>query len=215
MKYALLLVMFLTLSCAQKVLVPLSNGVKADPEKFTAVYEDERVRIKVVSNAWDGYPSDLDSYLTVIFLEVENRSQEEVFISLTDLTVIDDRGKQYNALTPKDASEVARGSSSVGVSVGIGFGDPHWGFGLWGPPYYYDDVSDVVQKAFVGGRILPGKSMSGFVYFQDFGEKVKRIEFRISYTVEGVVYDVTFPFEVKDGKEGADNGDQENRREDS
>jgi hypothetical protein len=212
MKYALFLISFLLLACAQKVLVPLPNGVNPDPEKLSSLYEDERVRILVKTGAWDGYPSDLEGYLIPIFLEVENRSEGEIRIELEDIVLVDDRGHQLNALSPKDASELARGAPSVGVSVGVGFGTPHWGFGLWGPPYYYyDDVSDIVKKAFIEGKILPGRKVSGFLYFKDELEGAGRVELRLSYSSEGVVYDVTFPFEVRDGKGSADYGNKKDR----
>lgn len=212
MRYALFLISVIILSCAQKVLVPLPNGVEADPKSLSARYEDERVRVVVRTGAWDGYPSDLEGYLLPIYLEVENRSERELLIELKDLLLIDDRGRQYNALSPRDASELARGAPSVGVSVGVGFGTPHWGFGFWGPPYYYDDVSDIVRKAFIEGRILPDRKVYGFVYFKDIPEDVRRIELKVSYSIGGVYYDVSFPFEVKDGKGSSDNGDKENRK---
>ncbi|GEM_PF-1141652 len=212
MKYALLLISFFIVSCAQKVLVPLSNGVEADPRKLKALYRDERIRIEVRTGAWKGYPSDLEGYLLPIYLEVQNLSRSEIDIRLSDIRVIDDRGRQFNALTPKDASELARGSPSVGFSIGVGIGTPHWGLGWWGPPYYYEDVSDIVKRAFIEGSVLPGRKVSGFVYFQDLPKDSKRIELRISYSVEGVVYDVIFPFEVKHGKDGSYNGNKENRQ---
>ncbi|NPA41159.1 MAG: hypothetical protein GXO18_02690 [Aquificae bacterium] len=199
------------LSCSQKVLVPVGNGVKVDERNYSAVYEDERVKIFVKANAWEGYPSDLDDLLLPLYVEIRNKGREVIEVRREDIFLIDDRGNQYNALDPKDAAEVARGDTGVGVGVGIGVGTPHYGVGWTVGTPIYTDVEDVINKAFIPGRVLPGRKLKGFVYFQKLPDEVNRLTLKLGYRI-GEAYRVAeFKFKVRDGKGSSDNGDKESR----
>lgn len=210
----ILVAVILLFSCAQKRLVPVGNGVSVDPKSHTAVYEDERIRILVKANAWDGYPESLSYKLLPIYMEVVNKGDEPVELKKEDIVLIDDLGNQYNPLDPKDAAEVARGGSRVGVSVGVGLSTSHYGLGwLAGTPYDVD-AEDVVNKAFIPGRVYPGAKLKGFLYFQKLHDKANRVTLRIGYKIGGRPSVTEFKFRVEDGKGSADNGNKEDREED-
>ncbi len=215
MGYLLILVIFiLSFSCAQKKLIPLENGVKVDTKTYTSIYEDEFVSIKVRANAWEGYPSDLPDYVLPLYLEVRNKSSEVVEIDLRDITLVDDRGNQFNPLEPKDVAEAVRGGSTVGISVGFAYGTPGWGLGwLAGGPPYYSDTEDVINKAFIPGKVLPGAKLKGFVYFQKIPDEARRVSLRVGYRIGERRKEVVFRFEIREG--GSDNGRKEDRSGDS
>ncbi len=215
MRYLVILVaVLLSFSCAQKKLVPLGNGVKVDAKTYTSVYEDDMVSIKVKANAWEGYPSDLPDYVLPLYLEIHNKSPEAIEIDLKDITLIDDRGNQLNALEPKDVAEAVRGSYGVGVAIGFTYGSPTWGHSLLlgGPPYHgYAD--EVINRAFIPGRILPGARLKGFVYFQRIPDEARRVSLRVGYRIGERRKEVVFKFEIREG--GSDNGRKEDRYGDS
>ena len=215
MRYLVLLaVVLMTFSCAQKKLVPVGDGVRVDPKTYTSIYEDENVRITVRANVWDGYPSDLSNYVLPLYLEVWNKGDEFVEIDPRDLLVIDEKGNQYNALGPKEVAEVVRGGSGVGISVGFAYGTPTWGLGWFaGGPSYYEDTEDIINRAFIPGRILPRATLRGFVYFRKIPDEVRRIALRIGYRIGERRREVVFKFEVRRGS--SDNGDKKNRLGDS
>jgi len=211
MKYILFFcVLMATFSCAQKVLVPVENGVKVDPKTLTATHESTEVKIKVRTNAWECCPSYLDDYVLPIYIEVKNRSPNPIELSLKDVVLVDDKGNQYNALEPKEVAEAVRGGSGVGVSLGFAYGTPGWGLGwVAGGPAYYDSAEDVINKAFIAGRILPGAKLKGFVYFQKIPDEVRRITMRIGYRIGERRKEVVFKFRVRKGS--SDNGHKEDR----
>lgn len=217
MRYALLLIVPLfLLSCAQRVLVPVGNGIKADPKTYTALYEDGNVEVVVKANAWKGYPSDLSSYVVPLYVEVVNKSDREVWIDFKDMLLTDEGGNQYNALSPKDAAEIAKRGGRVGVSFGLSYGTPWWGLGWWAPAYTGDEGSDVVKYALIPGRIEPGSRLRGFVYFQPLPDEVEGVTFKLTYWIEGRPVSVKFPYKVvKDGKGSSSNGSKEDRAENS
>ncbi len=215
MRYlALLVIVFTVFSCAQKKLVPVGNGVYVDPKTYTSAYENERVKIVVRANAWEGYPSDLEDYVLPLYLEVQNKSSEVLEIDPRDLVILDEKGNQYNALEPKDVAEAVRGGSGVGVSVGFAYGAPTWGLSwLAGGPSYYEDTEDIINRAFIPGRVSPGATLRGFVYFQKIPDEVRRITLRVGYRIGGRREEVAFKFKVRKGS--SDNGNKEGRPGDS
>jgi hypothetical protein len=213
--FPFLLLLFLILSCAKKVLIPVGNGVEVDPDKGVAIYRDEWVRIKVKANAWDGYPSSLPDRLLPLYMEIENLSDEKVVIRREEILLIDDRGNQYNALDPKEAAEVVRGSSRIGVSFGFAVGTPSYGLGWLAGAPYTTDVEDVINKAFIPGTLLPGAKLKGFLYFQRLPDEVNRTTLRVGYKIGGQLRVAEFHFKVSDGKGGADNGNKEGGKRDS
>ncbi len=204
--------LLLLLSCAQKRLVPVGNGVRVDPKTSSAFYEDEFVRMTVRVNAWDGYPASLPERLLPVYLEVENKGDRTVELKREWIAVIDDLGNQYNALDPKNAVEAVRGGSRVGVAVGLGFGTPYYGLGFLAGPPYDTDMEEVINRAFIPGKLLPGARLKGFLYFQKLHDKANRVKLRIGYKIAGKLRTVEFRFRVEDGK-GSDSDRSEKDRE--
>ncbi len=205
---------FLLLSCVQKKIVPLKDGLEIDKEKYTSAYTDKNVRIVVRANAWNGYPSDLPSYVMSLYLEVENKSSYIVEIELKDILLIDDKGNQYNVLEPKEVAEIAKSGSSVGVSIGFSYGTPYWGFSwLAGGPFIDKDIEDIINMAFIPGKVEPKARLKGFIYFQKLPDEVNRITLKLSYKIKERKITVRFPFKVEknNGKDSDNNGNKEDR----
>jgi len=186
MRYVVLLMLpFLLLSCAQKKLVPLGNGIEVDPKTYTAIYEDENVRIVVRANAWEGYPSDLSSYVVPLYIEMLNRSNGEIWINFKDMLLLDEKGNQYNALSPKEAAEVAKEGARVGVSLGFSYGTPWWGLGWWAPAYTGDEGSDVVKYALIPGRIEPGSKIRGVRLLPTYSRRHQQVHLQTNLLDRG------------------------------
>jgi hypothetical protein len=51
-------------------------------------------------NAWSGHPTDLDDYLTPIWIGIVNQRSEDVRVSYADFALTDDSGFRYAAISP-------------------------------------------------------------------------------------------------------------------
>ncbi|QWK20669.1 MAG: hypothetical protein KNN13_04960 [Hydrogenobacter thermophilus] len=177
-------------------LLPLEDGLKVNRENFMSVYEGEEVKILVKAQAWKYSPSDLPYYVTPLYMEVKNLSQKNISIDRHGIYLLDDRGNQYNALSPGEVSSML--SYSVGFSLGMAYySSPYW-FG-WYPyyPYYPPTYPDILNYAFVYGTVEPKAILKGFLYFQKLPKEIKNVTLKITYRVNGETKSVSFPFQVE------------------
>ncbi len=201
----LLVPVLLTISCAQKKLVPLgaSGG--------EAVCISGSVKVSAGFGGWRGRPHDLDSYLTLFRLSFENRGGEPVELSYRDILLIDDRNRQLNALDPRLAVSAVAGAPRRGVVLEFVYGIPYLSLGF-GSVYYGKGYGrDVVNLAFVPGRVAPGSRIRGFLYFQKLPEDTQELTLRVIYRTGGreEVCDLRFRVEKEDEEGGASDWSEE------
>ncbi|MEZ0361394.1 MAG: hypothetical protein ABWK04_05810 [Hydrogenobacter sp.] len=196
MRKILVFVAFLFIGCAPAPkLIPLEDGLTVNKERSTSLYRNTDVQILVRSQAWNFSPSDLPYYVTPIYLEVKNLSQKSISIERRDVYLLDDKGNQYNALTPGDVSSML--SYSAGFSFGVAYYSyPYW-LG-WYPyyPYYPPTYPDILNYSFVYGTVQPGSVLKGFVYFQKLPKELKKVTLKVNYHIDGQTKSISFPFEA-------------------
>lgn len=197
---------FLLLSCAQKRLVPLN------PSGGKAVCVSGSVRVLAYPGGWRGRPHDLASYLTLFRLSLENASGETVELSYKDILLIDNRGRQFNALDPQSAVSAVAGTPRRGIVLEFVYGVPYLSLGF-GKVYYGEGYGrDLVNLAFVPGRVMPGSRIAGFLYFQKLPENVEELTLRVIYRIgeREASCDLKFRVEREDEKGGAsDRGEED------
>lgn len=198
MMYVAVLLIFLLSACAPvPKLVPRESQV-VKKEDNTLLYEEDNVKVLVRSNAWKYSPSDLTSYITPIYVEVKNLSDKGLIINRQDVYLMDERGNQYNALSPSDVVSAVAAWPDVSFSIGMAYySSPFW-FG-WYPYYPYPTARsypDIANYAFIYGSIEPGAVLKGFVYFQKVPKDVKSLSLKIVYHMAGERKAVSFPFDV-------------------
>jgi hypothetical protein len=165
----------------------------ASPAQPGVTLTDTRVRLTLLPNTWTAYPSDLPRYYTPIQVQIENLLGEEVLVRYEDFLALDDGRQQYRAVPP---GEVARAMSGSARPAGppptaprpimvAGPWYPYWprywgpyygpyGSGWYSDPYYsyypygWPQLStqNLLILAMREGRLLPGASIQGFLYFQ-------------------------------------------------
>lgn len=199
----LVLIVFLISGCHYGI-----NGTEPAFTKPQAYTTDEGVVFNVTPVKKIGNTS-VSGDLTVLYLEISNKSENTIFLEKNDMVLIDERNVQYNSLDPAFAANIIRESSPVRIyprfSIGIGtgyFSDHHYFHGYHrfppfrGYPYYYDDyyyddyyyreqnVDYVYRNALVPGNILPGATLSGFVYFKKVPRDVSNVKFHTGYGIK-------------------------------
>ena len=166
----------------ESVLAPAQPGV---------TLTDAGIRFTVLPNTWSAYPSDLWRYYTPVEMKVENARGEELQIRYEDFFALDDGNHQYRAVPPGEVARAVSGGATLygpthgpGATLLAGPWYPYWPR-YWGPyygpfapwwyadPYYYSPyawprpaVQDVLTLGLREGRLLPGASVQGFLYFQ-------------------------------------------------
>lgn len=161
--------------------------------RMAAVAEQQGVHLLADGDAWRGYPSDLESRLTPIYVRLENGSGRPLRLSYTDFSLVGQTSHfRYTALPPLSphsqgsTRRIEPSSWQVGVGYGWGLGwgwGPYWGWG-WGYPYvggpygpYYPyawgypyevplPTEDMLTRALPEGELDPGGALDGFLYFQ-------------------------------------------------
>ena len=157
MRKLVLLPLIFLLSCAQKVWIleglnEAKNGV----------------RISVKTGEWKYSPSNLGYYVFPVYVELENLSDSAINIGREEVYIIDERGNQYNPISPSDVHSMLQ--RKYGLSFGFGLGYYSYPWHVWWHPYYAFPPSrevypDVLNYAFNFGTVQPRARLRGFVYF--------------------------------------------------
>jgi hypothetical protein len=148
------------------------------------------VRLTLFPDAWSAYPSDLSRTFTPLGVLIENGRQDEVQVRYEDFVCVDDGTRQYRAVPPGEVARAISGgllpaTPALGLSPVLVAGPwrPYWPhpwrpyYGLYGPwwsdPYYSypsawprSAAQDVLTLGVREGRLLPGASVQGFLFFQ-------------------------------------------------
>jgi hypothetical protein len=161
------------------------------PSEPGVTLTDAGIRLTVLPNAWSAYPWELPRYYTPVEITIENMREDEVQIGYEDFLALDDGNRQYRAVPPAEVARAMSGSlAPSGPTRGpqpilvagpwypyrSWYWGPYYGpyYGPWwySDPYYYPYAwpraiaQDVLTLGLREGRLLPGASVNGFVYFQ-------------------------------------------------
>lgn len=201
-------------------LVPASGAQPAPPGPGKgAVAEVRGVRVIARSDAWSGFPPDLER-VTPILVTIENDGAVPLRIRYNEFALVAPAtGARFAAIPPFDIRGV-----EVEPVTSLGYS------GFWVAPYYapyyprlrpyygafpFDDfyydqyyptwvdielpTGDMIQKALPEGVLDPGGRVTGYLYFQN----VKRDAGLVEFTQELVsaegrdIGTVRIPFEVE------------------
>jgi len=158
----------------------VSGGTKSEPDqknkkKIRLIAENEKVRI-VTGEYRD---SKVRSALFVIYLKVENLSNEPLTIDPSTFNAVDDAGRGYAGLAPTEAIKRALDrSAGTRTVVGMVFAGP-----LAGPALQQAaerNVSEKVNRECLQPGNLPGHSFKeGAVFFE--APKQKHFTLKINF----------------------------------
>jgi hypothetical protein len=190
-----------TLGCARTVAelnpAPGTTRVSGTGEGATATVAS--VQVIARSKAWHWDPTDLDSKVTPMFIEIQNNGSRPVMVRYNHISLVDDAGNRFNVMPPYDidgtlserftVENPSYGFSRFAVAPYLSRWYPRFsrfdGAFAYDPAYYrpyytrYVNVAlptaDMVQRALPEGVISPGGQAGGFVYFEAFRRGAKTL----------------------------------------
>lgn len=179
-------------------LVPAPDAQPAPPGPGKgAIAEVSGVRVIARSDAWAGFPPDLDK-VTPILVTIENDGKVPLRIRYNEFSLVaPSTGKRYAAIPPFNIRGI-----EVEPITSLGYS------GFWVAPYYapyyprlrpyygvfpfdsyyYDQyypawvdiqlpTGDMIQKALPEGVLDPGGRITGYLYFQNVDRDARMVEF--------------------------------------
>lgn len=210
-------------ACArtQAVLSPAPNATAVSGPGRGAVATAAGLRVAAHAGAWQWGPSDLETKVTPILLELQNNGPSAVVVRYNRITLSDALGHRFAAMPPYDIDGT--------VAEAYRIQNPVYGFdrfelapylARWYPRYalydgafaydraYYSPylteyrrinlpTVDMVQRALPEGVLAPGGRVSGFVYFQPLDRDAQTVTLAVdvvSSPTDATVGTVRIPF---------------------
>ena len=186
--------------------------VKIEPERIATPKLDDNVNFYIAVNTWHGEPKNLKNHITPFYIDIDNKTKNNILISENDFVLFDEYRNQYNPLTPKRVANILISANRKRfyiyprISIGIGTSFHHDRFHYYGhhrypfyrPYYYFDDypyydyrasyyepdLEGVYSRALTQGAIRPGATLSGYVYFKKVPSDTKELTLEIGYKIE-------------------------------
>src|SRR3990172_9924363 len=87
--FGLILVIIFLAGCASRRLVPIADGGLINPELQRATKNENGVTVTVQASAWHWTPSDLDRYVTSLYVEIQNDTTMSLTFGYEDLLLFD------------------------------------------------------------------------------------------------------------------------------
>ncbi len=190
-------------ACAtERGLIPGPGAPVLRADQSVAVQTDRGVRLFVDGDAWTGSPADLEEVMTPVRVTLENYSGQPVRIQYRNFLLVGGSGLRYEAICPFkiDRPGPARTSQIITPTFTmLGFfpspyfarfypGLRPWPYAFPYDGFYYDRTfvtwraplpsEDMIERALPEGVLEPGGMVSGFVYFNDVGDREKQVLFR-------------------------------------
>src|SRR3990170_2721869 len=214
--FGLILVIIFLAGCASRRLVPIADGGLINPELRSAMKTNDGVTVRVQASAWHGTPSDLDRYVTSLYVVIQNDTTSTLAFGYEDVMLFDENRTQYNALTSETVVKILQAAyqgtyvfspffSFYGsVFIGSGFFSyypyyypfyPWWDY----PVYYQVPLDDVFNQALMPGRVNPNARLQGFIYFTTIPSNIKFVTLEIGYKIRGEPEPrrFSFPFAIE------------------
>lgn len=187
MRTALPWLLLVSIGCAHTPqLVPAPNAPRDPATPGAAKVQVAGVDVSVGGQSWSGSPWDLASFVTPLYVRVQNSSAVPVQIRYSQFW-LSSRGLQTPAIPPfhiqrpgSAAMAIAPAFSADGFYLYPPYSGFYPGMPLWaGPwdydPFFYEEMygtwtpslptRDMLQQALPEGVLQPGGSAAGFLYF--------------------------------------------------
>jgi hypothetical protein len=164
------------------------------------------VRITARAQAWQWDPTDLNTKVTPLLLQLENNGTHPLLVRYNGIALVDSMGHRFNVMPPYDIDGTVAETYRVS--------NPYYGFNRfyvapyltrWYPrfsPYggafafnsaYYSPyltqyrsvqlpTVDMVQRALPEGVLQPGGTAMGFVYFERLDRDARTLTLNVELT---------------------------------
>lgn len=209
-----LAVVLLAAGCATQRLVPLPDGGVVDAARGSVTQARDGVTVTVSEGAWIGSPPDLTLYVLPLHAAVRNDTGVGVTVAPQDIVLLDDEGRQYNAIPPVEVAQMIQTTAAAwptpvfapwpyrySIASPYLFDPFYHPFGPWWwyPPLRYQPGHDIVGLALQSGGVRPGARLEGFVYFPPPSRSARHFELVVGYRVDGERdrRELRFPFALE------------------
>lgn len=187
---------------AAALLILLATGCAGRVAPAPAVSSAGGVEINAVANAWRGWPAELGRLVTPVRVSIANRGEVAVRVDVRRLSLALPEGGRLAATLPAEvrgpAAEAAPGSlPAAGLALGPNRENSGPGWALNEPAFdprtdpalepertWALPSADVLALALPEGLLAPGRTISGFVYFERAPRGVREVT--LTWPVEDV-----------------------------
>lgn len=207
-------------ACAGRPQLEVAPGAQPAPRAPESGAEAMAAGVTVIArpNAWTGVPTELEE-VTPVLVTLENNGNHPIQVRYDEFALVASTGQQYAAIPPFDV----RGTEVEPLSrYGLDgfYVAPHlapyypWAR-IYRDPFPYDPLyyrrygprnvrielptGDMVQKALPEGVLTPGNRITGFLYFQNVGDDVSRVDLianMVDPTTAQIIGTARIPFVV-------------------
>jgi hypothetical protein len=154
--------------CATKreVVVPAPSALLA-PQPNSAEGSDRGVEIVVQTNAWDGYPRDLDANVIPLRVTIENHGGHPLAIRYANFSLIAAEDRRYPDIPPYEIT----GHNYEHLQPGWAYSDAEY-FSVPLP------TKEMLEKAISEGTVSRNGTTGGFLYFHKPAPPSQTLSFR-------------------------------------
>lgn len=132
--------------------VTVSNG--------HAVVRDEKFILITENRHWVKEPQNLSNYFTTFFVSIQNRTSDNLMISLDEFTLLDEEGNQYDAVAPDNVVKLLIPEEIMFDPVRELSHRQNYQIEQW-----RDARRNLMTDSFSFGTVLQGARKSGFIFF--------------------------------------------------
>jgi hypothetical protein len=166
---------------------PSSSGTPAPARTWSATAAD--VEVVVIADAWRGWPRDLWRVVTPIHVSITNRGDVPLRVARANFALLVDGRRRLAAADPHDVRGVIyEPPPAVWVQTRAGLPPPgytEWALqpsaptGSWDPrvgDQFALPTPEMLERALPEGVLEPGRTTSGFLYFERAPAAPARLE---------------------------------------
>jgi hypothetical protein len=155
-------------ACGGVLVIPEPNqGGQVDLPSRLVSKELHGIQITVQSMAWRYDPYYLEDYFTPLLVFIRNTTDEPLSVQYQDFVLVDDRGNQYNAITPQMVDRALKGRGApYPYPPPIYYPLAPMGFVPYGYEPYPAYYADIMLLSLHETKVVPHAQVRGFLYFQ-------------------------------------------------
>ncbi|NIV43172.1 MAG: hypothetical protein GWN50_12650 [Candidatus Dadabacteria bacterium] len=182
--------------------------LKITPERIATPKLGNNVNFVIYPNAWRGEPRRLRNHITPFYVEIQNRTDNNVVITESDFVLFDEQRNQYNLISPGRAANIVKTAERKRyriyprISIGVDTSYHHDRFHYYGhhhypfyrPYYFHDylypgyrrsyyepDLENIYSRAITLGTLRPNATLSGYIYFNKIPQETRELTLELGY----------------------------------
>ncbi len=175
----LMVLMFLLLSCAPKILPVRSHNVKIQENYAVITHKDYDIAIE--PSSWNDPPSNLENYFMVFYVILRNKTNQIMSVDKDAFVMIDEKGEQYSVFGPQQMVKIMYGDNQYfDLNYFMNFDDQDHDQLKEEYEARLDGIRNIMMKSFQFEPIRPQAQQSGYLFFERLEFK-KQALFKIYY----------------------------------